>query len=109
MAQPWERRGPFLILPYCVYVLISRKDGKLYAGFSEDIEQRLADHHAGRVGCTAPRRPLELIHCEMYPRKTDALRREAYFKTTKGKRALKLMLQDTLEHSRSGLPNQAVP
>ena len=87
-----------MILPYCVYILFSQMDGDLYAGFSGDIDKRLADHHAGRVDSTAPRRPLDLIHCEFYPRKTDALRREAYFKTTKGKRALRLMLKDTLSH-----------
>ncbi len=46
---------------------------------------------------TAPRRPLHLIFYEAYLNKNDATRREKYFKTTKGKRALKIMLRSTFE------------
>jgi len=83
-------------LQYCVYVLYSRKDGKLYIGYSADLETRLKDHSAGRVESTAPRRPLTLIHVEYYLSKNDAARREKYLKTTKGKRVLRLMLRDSL-------------
>ncbi len=37
---------------------------------------------------------IELIFYEAYLVKTDVQRREKYFKTTKGKRTLKLMLTD---------------
>ena len=81
-------------LRFVVYVLLSEKDERFYIGFTEDLEQRFADHCAGRVSSTAPRRPLSLIHAEYYVAKGDALRREQYLKTTKGKRALRLMLRD---------------
>jgi len=41
-------------------------------------------------------RPFELVFYEAYKSKKDAQRRETYFKTTKGKRALKLILQESL-------------
>lgn len=81
---------------YYVYVLLSLKDKKLYIGFSEDIKKRLADHNAGRNTSTKPRRPFELIYYEAHFSKEDAFRREAYFKTTKGKATLKQMLRATL-------------
>ena len=83
-------------LSYCVYVLQSLKDGDLYTGFTENLKQRLTQHFHGHNLSTAPRRPFRLIFCEYYLSKSDALRREAYFKTTAGKRALKLMLVETL-------------
>jgi len=83
-------------LPYCVYVLLSEKDNKFYIGFSTNITKRVEDHNAGKTKSTAPRRPFKLIFCEYYLSKVDALRREKYFKTTAGKKALKLMLRDTL-------------
>ncbi|MFC1451859.1 GIY-YIG nuclease family protein [Verrucomicrobiota bacterium] len=86
----------FAKLQHCVYVLLSESDGKLYAGYSTDLKQRLTDHFHGRVPSTAPRRPLHLVYCEYHASKTDALRREKYFKTTPGKKALKLMLRDSL-------------
>jgi putative endonuclease len=81
---------------YHVYVLYSLKDKKLYLGFTEDINSRPQKHNAGGVPSTKLRRPLKLIYFESYINKEDALRREKYFKTTAGKRALKLMLRKTL-------------
>jgi putative endonuclease len=84
-------------LPYCVYVLKSQKDKQLYIGFSSNLKQRLSDHFNGKVDSTAHRRPLDLIYCEYHASKEDALRREGYFKTGAGKRALKLMLRHSLQ------------
>jgi predicted GIY-YIG superfamily endonuclease len=53
-------------LPYCVYILFSRKDVLLYTGFTTDIEQRVRNHNEGKTKSTAPRRPLELVFCEFY-------------------------------------------
>jgi putative endonuclease len=83
-----------------VYVLLSLKDKNFYIGFSEDIKKRLADHNAGRNTSTKPRRPFELIYYEAHLSKEDALRRELYFKTTKGKSTLKQMLRVTLSDKR---------
>lgn len=83
-------------LPFCVYVLLSQKDGLLYTGFTTDLSRRLSEHESGQSPATAPRRPFTLIFSEHYRSKKDAMRREQYFKTSKGKRALQLMLQDTM-------------
>jgi putative endonuclease len=83
-------------LPYCVYILFSKKDMLLYTGFTTNIEQRVRDHNAGRTKSTAPRRPLELIFCEFYLFEADARKREMYLKTNPGKKAVKLMLGNTL-------------
>ena len=79
---------------YYVYVLQSEKDKLLYIGFTENIESRLIRHNSGESASTKFRRPLKLIFYEAYAVKSDALRRERYFKTTKGKATLKIMLKD---------------
>lgn len=84
------------MLPFCVYVLRSLKDEQLYIGFTTDLPERLKRHEDGLVLSTASRRPLRLIYCEYHGSKADALRRESYFKTSAGKRALKLMLREAL-------------
>lgn len=81
-------------LPYCVYVLLSEKDGNFYVGMTEDLPRRLDEHFNGRSAATAPRRPLILVHCEFYMVRSDTERREQYLKSTQGRRTLKLMLQD---------------
>lgn len=77
-------------------MLLSSKDNKLYIGSTTDLKQRLTDHFKGRSKATAPRRPFKLIHCEYFLSKKDAFRRERYFKTTMGKKALKLMMRNAL-------------
>ena len=84
-------------LPYCVYVLYSLKDGKLYIGYTTNLERRFTEHQAGNSKSTAPRRPFRLLFCEYYLSKEDAIRREKYFKTTAGKKTIKLMLKESLK------------
>lgn len=83
-------------LPFCTYVLFSEKDAMLYVGFSSNLENRILNHNAGGTKSTAYRRPLKLIFCEFYLFEKDARKREMYFKTTAGKKAIKLMLRSTL-------------
>jgi len=82
---------------YCVYVLLSLKDNKFYIGFTSDLERRLREHNSGKNISAKSRLPLKLIYYETHLSKTDAMRRERYFKTTKGKSTLKQMLRDSLK------------
>ena len=79
---------------YYVYILRSKIDHKLYIGFTADLKKRVARHEAGYVPATKARRPIELVFYEAYLNKYDALRREKYFKSTKGKATIKLMLKE---------------
>jgi putative endonuclease len=83
-------------LPYCVYILFSEKDKLLYIGFTTNVERRLECHNSGGSKSTASRRPLKLIFCESYLFEEDARKREMYFKTNMGKKAIKLMLNSSL-------------
>ena len=68
----------------------------MYVGFSDNLKRRFKEHQNGFSVATRPYRPFELVFYEAYKSKKDAQRRETYFKTTKGKRALRLMLQESL-------------
>ncbi|MBU2592827.1 GIY-YIG nuclease family protein [Patescibacteria group bacterium] len=84
-------------LQYCVYVLQSLKDKKLYIGSTSNLNQRLTHHIKGHSLATKSRRPLTLIFCEYFLAKKDCLRREKYFKTSPGKRALKIILKESFQ------------
>ena len=81
---------------HCVYVLLSLADGKFYIGFTGDLKRRLAEHQAGKNVSTKCRLPLKLVYYEAHLSKADAMRRERYFKTTKGKSTLQQMLRSSL-------------
>lgn len=78
---------------FYVYILQSSKDGKLYAGFTNDLRKRLLKHNSGKVFSTKSRRPLKLIYCEVCTNEKDAKQREKYFKTGAGKRFIAYRLK----------------
>jgi putative endonuclease len=81
---------------FYTYVLQSLKDKKFYVGYTSNLRRRFEMHMAGEVFSTCPRRPLKLIFYEAYLNQNDALRRERYLKTEKGKKTLRVMLAEFL-------------
>lgn len=69
---------------YYNYVLKSKKDGKRYIGFTDDLKKRLKEHNLGMNKSTKDRRPFELIYYEACLNKDDAIKREKYLKTIWG-------------------------
>ncbi len=74
---------------YYIYVIKSKKDGKMYTGFSNDLRKRLWQHDNGKSTYTKGRGPFSLIYYEASLDQDDALAREKYLKSGKGKRYLK--------------------
>jgi putative endonuclease len=80
-----------------VYILKSLKDLKLYIGKSDNLKRRIDEHFTGKVKSTKSRIPLKLVFYEAFLDKKDADRREKYFKTSKGKSTLRMMLRESLK------------
>ena len=81
---------------YYVYVLKGSNVGRLYTGFSKNLNKRLRQHKAKDVHTTKRMGKLHLVFYEAFKSEKDARRREKYLKSTKGKRTLKLMLKYSL-------------
>ena len=77
-----------LPLMFYTYVLQSKKDGKLYVGYTKDLAQRFEQHKEGKVDSTRDRRPLMLIYYEACLVREDATNREKYLKTYRGRQFL---------------------
>lgn len=74
---------------YYTYVLISKKDKKLYIGYTDDLRKRFKEHLEGKVNSTKSRRPFELVYYEACTNKNKSIKREKYFKTGFGRKFLK--------------------
>ena len=75
---------------FYVYVLVSESYGTLYVGSSEDPEKRLREeHNRGKVRYTKGRMPWKLIYTESYTTRSEAMKRERFLKTGKGREFLK--------------------
>lgn len=81
---------------YYTYVLLSKKDGNFYTGFTKDLKSRFEQHKSGEVDSTRNRRPLELIYYEACVLQRDATKREKYLKTYLGKMFLRKRLKSYL-------------
>ncbi len=82
-----------LYFMYCVYVLKSLKDGKLYYGFTNNLIERMKQHNNGEVKSTKSRIPFELIYFEKVSTLVDARKRERYFKSGFGRKYVKNKLK----------------
>jgi putative endonuclease len=81
---------------FYTYVLYDKNKNKFYIGYTNDIKRRLHEHELGNVHTTARFSTLRLIFYEYFISQNDAKRRESYFKTSKGKKSLRLILRDSL-------------
>lgn len=57
---------------FYVYLLKSMKDNKYYIGQTENIDQRLYLHNAGKVKSTSTRRPFEMIGFKEFATRNEA-------------------------------------
>lgn len=77
-----------------VYVIESKKNGRLYKGYTIDLKKRLDEHNSGLNFSTKAHLPWQLIYYEACRNKNDAKRREKYLKTGQGMRLLKRRLKE---------------
>jgi putative endonuclease len=74
---------------YKTYILQSEKDCSFYYGHSKDLDHRLDEHNSGRVRYTKARRPWKVYYFEVFETKSQAYRRELFFKSIEGYKFLR--------------------
>jgi len=79
---------------FYTYVIKSKKDGKLYVGYTKDLIGRMKEHNEGLVRATKARKPFKLLYYESCNILEDAIKREKSLKTGFGRRYLKQRLSD---------------
>ena len=77
---------------FFVYVLNSDSIHKHYVGYTADIIQRLGQHNAGLSKWTQAGRPWRLVHQEPFLTRSEAVRRERFYKSGRGREELKRIL-----------------
>lgn len=85
-------------MSYAVYILYSKKDKKLYVGCTSNLEKRIKRHISGQVEATKHRRPVLLIHNEIFENKSEAFNRERFLKSLWGSREKNKIKEVWLKH-----------
>ena len=82
--------------------ILKCKDGSLYTGWTNDLEQRVAAHNTGKgAKYTKARRPVELVYFEEFETKEQAMKREYAIKQIARKDKLELVRRKEKADDRS--------
>jgi len=73
---------------FTTYVLRSPTTRRLYTGSTSNFEERFKQHNEDASISTKHRGPWNLVHREDFATRAEAVRRERYFKTGKGREEL---------------------
>jgi putative endonuclease len=76
-----------------VYAILSKVDGRIYVGQTQDIGKRVKEHNNGTTKSTKAYIPWTLFFYERCANREQARKREKYWKSGIGKEKLKLLLQ----------------
>ncbi|MBU0633560.1 MAG: GIY-YIG nuclease family protein [Candidatus Omnitrophica bacterium] len=74
------------------YILKSKTAKRTYIGCTADIEKRLREHNKGIVKSSKAYRPYSLLYKETFLTLQEARRKETFYKSANGRRALKKLL-----------------
>jgi putative endonuclease len=73
---------------YWVYVL-ELMDGRRYIGHTNNLNRRIQVHQMGRSPYTQKNKVKRLLYSESYDSRSEAMKREKFLKTGKGRELLK--------------------
>ena len=80
-----------------VYIIKSKKNGKLYLGCTSDLRKRLIEHNANKAKYTKFKGPWEVRYYEAFYSKSDAFNREKKLKNNmRGLQELKKRTKESL-------------
>ena len=74
---------------FVVYILKSEVDGTYYYGHTKDLDSRIKRHNTGKVRSTKSKKPWVLHYQEQFETKSEAYKRELFFKSISGYQWLK--------------------
>lgn len=75
--SPLHTESHCYVLCLCIK---SKKDNKLYIGYTNNLKRRLQEHNEGVNIATKHRKPLGLVYYESYKSSSDAKKRETSLK-----------------------------
>src|SRR6266850_5015013 len=83
-ARYFDPRYPGARMFY-LYILRSGKTGWRHVGSCEDIDERLRRHNAGQSKVTRHGLPWTVLHAERFSTRVEAVRKERFYKTGRGR------------------------
>jgi putative endonuclease len=79
-------------MTYSVYIIYSTKLDKYYVGYSENVDTRLVQHNEGISTFTSKANDWQLMHCESFPTRETAQKREREIKNKKSRKYIEWLI-----------------
>jgi putative endonuclease len=108
LSRSISSRSVAMAAQYFVYVLRSDATGRFYTGSTSDLIDRLSRHNAGRSVATRHGVPWTLVYHESYSTRSDAIFRERFFKSGKGRDELRSLLAAQSAPNDPNLPTPTI-
>ena len=80
-------------MKYYVYILKSKSTNKTYVGYTNNLKRRLTEHNSGKSIYTSRFMPWEIIYEEEFDDELEARKKEKYYKSSAGRRKIKILLK----------------
>ncbi len=84
---------------FYIYAIVSLHDRRIYVGMSQNVDQRIDQHNAGRVISTKPFIPWVKFYSLPAGPSDSARKLEKYYKSAAGKRKLRKILNSVFPGS----------
>jgi putative endonuclease len=81
-------------VPFHVYVLELEGKQRFYIGYTQNLENRLRQHLSGETHSLRGHKILRVAHVEEFSTRTEAMARERYLKTYRGRSKLRTLIGD---------------
>ena len=84
-------------MPFYVYVLESLSTGRLYTGHTKNLDERVDQHNSGKSRYTRGRGPWRLMFYEEFASRGEAVIRERFLKTGRGRDWIRSRLDESTQ------------
>ena len=79
-------------MTYSSYVIYSQESGTFYYGYFDDLEKVMEMHNSDMISVTRGKGPWVLMFSESFDTRMRAIRQSGFYRTVKGQRFLKSIL-----------------
>ena len=79
-------------MKYYSYVIFSRESGSFYYGYFDNLEKVIEMHNSDQIAPTCGKGPWVLLFSESYDTRLRAIRQSRFYRSVKGQRFLRNML-----------------
>ena len=102
LHQGFQKREPFFMKVFFVYILYSKTIDKFYVGQTDNLDERLISHNSEKSPYTSRASDWKLVYVEEFSTRTLCRKRENEIKRKKSRKYIEWLVGSALSRQESG-------